>query len=74
MEMKPFNLLRHFQETIDEHVRNRSKDDARDFIDVYLNEMEKQNGVDPKSTFTSTSLLLYLFENKLRKTSLLITT
>ncbi|XP_046654690.1 methyl farnesoate epoxidase-like [Daphnia pulicaria] len=44
------------EESIDEHVATRSKGDApRDFIDVYLDEMEKQ--LENDSTFTKKQLI-----------------
>jgi hypothetical protein len=40
------------QESIDEHVATKTKGDSpRDFIDVYLEEMEKQ--LENNSTFSS---------------------
>jgi hypothetical protein len=45
------------QESIDEHVTTKIKGDSpRDFIDVYLDEMEKQPEKD--STFSSKSFFL----------------
>jgi hypothetical protein len=42
------------QSTIDDHqLSNRSVDEARDFIDFYLNEMKKQKAENPFTTFTS---------------------
>ena len=46
--------LIYFQAAIDEHEENPSEDDPRDFIDVYLAELKKQEKVNAdESTFHS---------------------
>ncbi len=45
------------KDTIESHQEKRSKNaEVHDFIDVYLDEMDKQTAVNPSTTFTSKQL------------------
>ncbi|XP_046656380.1 methyl farnesoate epoxidase-like [Daphnia pulicaria] len=51
-------IKKFIQSTIDDHqLSNRSVDEARDFIDFYLNEMKKQKAENPFTTFTNNQLV-----------------
>lgn len=46
---------------MDEHLETKSKGDApRDFLDVYLDEMNNQTGTNENTTFTSKQTLNYI--------------
>ena len=50
------------QESIEEHEKDRSENTPRDFIDVYLNELEKQGHQPSSFTRKPTSIPLHPVE------------
>jgi hypothetical protein len=55
-------LNSNLQETLDEHALTRTKGDApRDFIDVYVDEMDEQSQKNSNSTFSSKFFLQFVW-------------
>ena len=62
LDSEKFKLVQVFiKEIIDEHLQTRSPGDVpRDFIDVYLDEMEKQMNKNPDTSFTGDAILIII--------------